>query len=75
MKYLIERINVNSDFSGTLSFETDSLSSVYYLLLRDFCISEDFVPGLIRQIKSLGYGDFLVYKNIRVTNQVYNADD
>lgn len=67
MKYLIERINVNPDFSGVVSCEANSLCSVYCLLLCDFNISDKIINNLILTIKSLTYGDFIIYKNVRVT--------
>lgn len=75
MKFLIERINFTDDFSVVLSFEADDLFSVYYSLLNDFNVSKEDVDLLIRQIKGLNYGSFLIYKDIRITNQFYYSYD
>lgn len=67
MKYLIERINVNPDFSGVVACEANNLSLVYCLLVCDFYISDKIANNLILTIKNLTYGDFIIYKNVRVT--------
>lgn len=75
MKYLIERINFNDDYSVIFSFETDDLISVYYSLLNDFYVSKEDIDFLIANIKKLSSGSFLIYKDTRITKQLYNFYD